>query len=83
MDTDAEREARRAHRRATMQVRKTTLRDPAGANGLWGPTTAVERLSLLAEMSHSGWLLSGRPVPTYARSDMPIRMSRAPAVRRR
>ena len=81
MDTDAEREARRAYRGATMRVRKTTLHDRAGEDGLWGPTTAAERLELLGQLSDTGWLLSGRPVPGYDRSDMPVRIARRPPVR--
>ena len=59
-----------------MQVRKTTLHDEAGASGLWGPTSAAQRLALVAELSHAGWLLSRRPLPTYRRHEMPVRVFR-------
>lgn len=60
----------------TIHVRVTTRDDPAGANGLWGPTTPEQRLELLAEASATGWALTGRPMPSYARADMPVRVVR-------
>lgn len=62
--------------RRTVHVRVTTRDDPAGANGLWGPTTPEQRLALLTEASHVGWALTGRPVPSYSRADMPVRVIR-------
>ena len=64
-----------------MQVRKTTLHDPTGANGLWGPTSVAERLALVAELSQAGWLLTRRPLPPYRRAEMPVRIFRRPATR--
>lgn len=40
-------------------------------------TTAEERLAILSELSERAWALTGRPVPTYERSDIPIRVTRA------
>lgn len=62
--------------RRAVHVRLTTLDDPAGANGLWGPTTPEERIALLAEACHLGWELTGRPTPTYTRAEMPVRVFR-------
>ena len=64
--------------RRTIHVRITTRDDPAGANGLWGPTTPEQRLELLAEASHTGWALTGRPLPSYTRAEMPVRVFRRP-----
>jgi hypothetical protein len=66
--------------RRNVQVRITTRDDPAGANGLWGPTTPEQRLELLAEASRTGWALTGRPVPSYSRADIPVRVFRRSAV---
>jgi hypothetical protein len=74
MDPDAEREARRAHRRATMQVRKTTLQDRSGENGLWGPTTPEQRVAMVGTITRSAWDLAGRPWPAYTRRTMPVRV---------
>lgn len=62
--------------RRTMSARLTTRDDPAGANGLWGPTTAEERLDLLAEACALGWALTGRALPNYLRAEMPVRLVR-------
>lgn len=74
MDTDAEREARRAHRRATMQVRKTTLQDRSGENGLWGPTTPEQRIAMVGTITRTAWDLARRPWPAYTRQTMPVRV---------
>jgi hypothetical protein len=37
-------------------------------------TTVAQRLALLAELSREGWALSGKPVPQYARSKIPVRV---------
>jgi len=64
--------------RRTLHVRVTTRDDPAGVNGLWGPTPPEERLELLAEASAAGWALTGYPMPSYSRADMPVRVIRRP-----
>lgn len=41
---------------------------------LSGTTTAVERLAMVHELSRRMWELSGRPLPSYTRSEMPVRI---------
>lgn len=35
-------------------------------------TTAEQRLGMVWELTARMWLLTGRPLPTYVRSEMPI-----------
>jgi len=35
-------------------------------------TTAAERLALVAELSREMWALTGREIPAYSRSEMPV-----------
>ena len=37
--------------------------------------TAAERLALLAELSRRMWDLTKRPLPSYTRASMPVRLS--------
>lgn len=37
-------------------------------------TTAEERLRILSDLSLRAWSLSGRPLPTYSRSQAPVRI---------
>lgn len=37
-------------------------------------TTVAERLALLLELSREGWALSGKTLPQYVRSAVPIRV---------
>jgi hypothetical protein len=39
-------------------------------------TTPAERLAMMWPMAHEGWLLSGRPLPTYDRASTPSRIFR-------
>jgi hypothetical protein len=36
--------------------------------------TPAERLSILAELSRTAWLASGRELPSYTRATMPVRL---------
>ena len=38
--------------------------------------TPSERLKVTSELSRAAWLTTGKPLPTYARQDMPIRIVR-------
>jgi hypothetical protein len=40
-------------------------------------TTAEERLEILRVLSERVWTLSGKPFPSYARSEIPVRIVRA------
>jgi hypothetical protein len=37
--------------------------------------TAAERLALLAELSRRMWSLTQRPVPSYTRATMPVKVT--------
>ena len=43
---------------------------------LCADTTAVERLAILRRLTERAWALSGRSLPAYARSDIPVRVVR-------
>lgn len=34
--------------------------------------TITERLAMVSELSRMAWLASGRPLPAYSRSNMPV-----------
>lgn len=59
-----------AQRAMTYRVVPLESRDAALA-----PTadTIAERLAMVSELSRMAWLSSGRPFPTYTRSNMPVR----------
>ena len=40
-------------------------------------TTPAERLAMMWPLAREGWLLAGRPLPTYDRTDLPSRIFRA------
>jgi hypothetical protein len=69
---DSARRARAERRRQTWTGRLVSPHDdlpPVGA-------TALERLALVTELSARAWSLSGEPVPTYTRGEMPGRVIR-------
>lgn len=45
--------------------------------------TPAERLALVDELTQEGWVLSGRALPTYTRSEMPIQIRRLREVKDR
>jgi hypothetical protein len=61
--------ARRRHVR-TYRLGEEPLDD------LLSVTTPEERLRLVKELSERAWALSGRPVPCYSRSEIPVRVTR-------
>jgi hypothetical protein len=71
-DAEDDREARARARRQTWTGRLTTLGDDRPPEG----RTIEERLALVAELSLRAWTLSGRPMPSYGRADMPGRVLR-------
>lgn len=82
MSSDAERRARAAAR-AKWPVRVHRLADEPDASTLEGNTaaelegtTASESVAMVWEISKNAWLLSGRTLPSYARSEMPGRVIR-------
>ena len=47
--------------------------DEAGDARVGG--TAAERLALVAELSRRMWALTKRPIPSYTRKTMPVRVT--------
>jgi hypothetical protein len=47
--------------------------DEAGDARVGG--TVAERLALLAELSRQMWALTKRPIPSYTRKTMPVRVT--------
>jgi hypothetical protein len=60
--------------RRNMTYRVVPLDSPEARDARLG-TTAAERLLMLRELSRMTWTASGRPLPTYTRAHMPIRLS--------
>ncbi|GJG87912.1 hypothetical protein tb265_30930 [Gemmatimonadetes bacterium T265] len=79
MDADAEREARRAHRRATMRVRKTTLADEDELAD-YRELTPSERMEMIWSLTQSAWAFMGRDAE--AESRLSRRTARVQRVRR-
>jgi hypothetical protein len=56
-------------------VRKYRLGDEPG-DDLSSTTTAEERVAMVWELTQRAWALSGRPIPDYERSEMPVHVRR-------
>lgn len=54
-----------------MTVRVVPLTSPEASDPRMGGTLE-DRLTAVAELSAEGWRLSGRPLPTYRRTSMPV-----------
>lgn len=61
-------------RRKTMTVRIVPLDSPEAGDARVGGT-AAERLALVAELSRRAWALTGRPLPSYTRRTMPVKLT--------
>lgn len=60
-------------KRQNMSARVVPLRSPeAGESRVQG--TIEERLALVARLSREAWALTGRPLPSYSRATMPVRI---------
>jgi hypothetical protein len=57
-----------------MTARLVPLRSAEAGDGLIGGTI-TERLALVAELSRRMWELTKRPVPSYTRPTMPVRLT--------
>jgi hypothetical protein len=60
----------------TEQARILRLEDDAD-DDLSASTTVQERVAMVAILSRRMWEISGRPWPSYARSEIPIAIVRA------
>ncbi len=67
--------ARRARARASWPIRITSL-DAAESDDLSATTTVAERIEMVAALTREAWALTGRPMPTYGRADIPVRIIR-------
>ena len=59
--------------RTSLRVRIFPLGQEPG-DDLSATTTAAERLAMVWPLSLEAWTLSGRPMPSYQRHDMPVRV---------
>ncbi|MEW5918796.1 MAG: hypothetical protein AB1762_20510 [Gemmatimonadota bacterium] len=57
-----------------MTARVVPLRSDAAGDGRVGGTMA-ERLALVRELSERAWALTKRPVPSYTRATMPVKIT--------
>ena len=74
-DEEQARAARAAARRNwPIRVYKLGEEPPADLSSL----TTGERLEMMWQISLDTWELTGKPLPTYQRSEMPIRIVRSP-----
>lgn len=73
-DSD-EQHAARARAGSHWPVRKFKLGEEPSAD-LSDMTTAAERLAMMSPLALQAWALARRPLPTYDRSKIPIRMYR-------
>ncbi len=60
-----------------LRARVAALADGASED-LSGCTTVAERVEMVELLSRRMWEISGRPIPTYARPEMPGRVLRNP-----
>jgi hypothetical protein len=60
--------------RSRMTARVVPLRSDEASDARVGGL-AVERLALLRELSDRMWALTGRPVPTYTRATIPVKVT--------
>ena len=57
-----------------MTARVVPLTSDAAGDARVGGSVA-ERLALIAELSHRAWSLTKRPLPSYTRRTMPVRLT--------
>lgn len=69
---DSSENARRARARGAWPVRRYRCEEEP-ANDLSGSTTAEERLAMMWPLALETWTLTGRVLPTYSRSEAPVR----------
>ncbi|HEX4511572.1 MAG TPA: hypothetical protein VH328_15900 [Burkholderiaceae bacterium] len=64
--------ARRAARASWPITRHDLNSDPA--DDLSAVTTPAERIAMMKELAETAWRLAGRPLPAYARHEIPGRL---------
>lgn len=70
--------AARAAARLAWQANVYRLGQEPTGDDLSAITTPEQRFMLVGELTAWMWELSGQPLPTYARSAMPVRVMRRP-----
>jgi hypothetical protein len=73
MSSDDERRARAQARSQRAWLRRTDLADAAPDRD---PIFGAPAVALASRLSRESWLLSGRPLPAYTRSEIPHRFVR-------
>lgn len=68
--------AARASARALWPGSKTTLESACGDEDLSDSTTVEQRLGMMWELAQGAWALTGSPMPSYSRAEMPGRVVR-------
>lgn len=64
-----------AKRRGPLTVRVVPLRSREAGDARVGGTID-ERLALVSELSRAAWAATGKSIPGYPRSEMPVRIAR-------
>lgn len=67
---------KRAAARATWPGRVVSLQELQAEEDLSANTSVDERLGMMRELAEAAWALSGKPLPSYPRSQMPGRIIR-------
>lgn len=75
---DAAARLARAAERGTWPIRRFLTHD-APSPDLTATTSPAERLAMVQRLTLDAWAMSGRPLPSYGRADMPGRVIRPPA----
>jgi hypothetical protein len=75
MSSESDR-AQRARARADWPGIKTSLAEATDAADLSATTTAEERLAMMWPLALAAWTLSGQPLPSYTREQIPGRIIR-------
>jgi hypothetical protein len=71
--SDPEARRQRAAARASWPIHRTTLGAPDSERV---DASLGERVAMVYELTLAAWAMSGRPMPTYRRSEMPGRVLR-------
>lgn len=67
----------RAAARKDWPVRRLTLAEAGADDDLSATTTPAQRLAMMWELALNAWTLTGQPLPSYSREQMPGRCTRA------
>jgi hypothetical protein len=60
--------------RRDMTVRLVPLRSDEGGDSRVGGT-AADRVALVGKLSEDAWIRTGRPLPTYTRATIPVKVA--------